>query len=56
MLDYKWNLPIEEVSCPNCGNRYMDKVDFNSGVCNSCKESDDLIDYEEYIKKKILHI
>lgn len=38
-IDNKYRIPIEEISCPGCGQKYghhKTKVDINSQECSKC--------------------
>ncbi len=39
IIDKKYHVPIENISCPGCGQKYghhNTKVDINSEECSSC--------------------
>ena len=38
-IDKKYGVPVEEISCPGCGQKYghhNTKVDINTQECSSC--------------------
>lgn len=60
MIDKKYQVPIEEISCPGCGQRYghhNTKVDIHSQECSSCvkefrdKKEIKLVSPEYFIEK-----
>lgn len=57
-IDKKYGVPVEEISCPGCGQKYghhNTKVDLNSQECSSCAkergEPVELITAKEFIEK-----
>lgn len=59
-IDKKYQIPIEEISCPGCGQRYghhNTKVDLNSQECSSCakefrrKDQIKLVDVSYFIER-----
>lgn len=58
MIDKKYRVPIEEISCPGCGQRYghhNTKVCEECAECSTCCWCDDktLISPEEFIEEVI---
>jgi len=60
-ISKKWGVPVEEVSCPDCGLQYghhNTKVDIISEMCSVCvKERGytkvNLVEAEEYVSKML---
>lgn len=61
-IDKKYGVPVKEISCPGCGQKYghhNTKVDVNTQECSSCakefhdKKTLNLISAKEFIENNL---